>query len=469
MIAGPETPKSPQPPAFPQQQQAPPPPAYNHHQNYVQVRPYPVATTPVIEIGVVRVRESAGRRFLRAFCIATFIWLLLSLLAQSTVTALRYYGGGGLFSGKYQWPIVSGVTLQECVQGDSWTPVKYPNSSWNYQSETSFDLPLSSDTLFLLSRGYQNGGLLDVVTSKDQASDSVKVHVDIYYRHSSALEQVKACLLTRKAAENGVGIFTPEWRRDYERHLYPITFRLQFILPEVHPTPLVVKNFETDLPNGRQAFAYLSEKVLFDRVAIHGSNGGIHADGVTVTDGNFRTTNGGIDGTYNSTQNLKLRTTNGSIRVDVGLTNDGDTPDLDVSTSNGMVAASISLLATSKHNTGGSFTVSTTTTNGRLNVDFPASPVDSTLDYNARTSNGYATVSLNPAYEGTFNLYTSNSSPKVEQRRSVEDPSGKKRQRTVHVKNGPIKHVVSGDVSWGGKAEGKVVVSTSNSALLLKV
>ncbi|KAJ7252934.1 hypothetical protein C8J57DRAFT_1519726 [Mycena rebaudengoi] len=93
--------------------------------------------------------------------------------------------------------------------------------------------------------------------------------------------------------------------------------------------------------------------------------------------------------------------------VQVGLESISNTPvQLIMRTSNNHIESSISLLT--PQGAHGKFGVSATTSNGRLNIDFPASPPDSTLDLTAGTSNAAASVTLHEAYEGVFALDTSN-------------------------------------------------------------
>jgi hypothetical protein len=128
------------------------------------------------------------------------------------------------------------------------------------------------------------------------------------------------------------------------------------------------------------------------------------------------------------------------------------------------VKASISL--TSFSDVGGAFNVTTTTSNGPLAVDFPASPVDSKLTLGAKTSNSPVSLSLNPAYEGSFKLQTSSwFKAEANVDKEVVDPSGKDRKRNVVIEN-TGRGSLSGSVNWDGdkghEVEGVVDVSTSN-------
>jgi len=134
------------------------------------------------------------------------------------------------------------------------------------------------------------------------------------------------------------------------------------------------------------------------------------------------------------------------------------------------IDADISLF--SAFGTRGVFDVTTTTSNSDLNIDFPASPVNSHLKVLARTSNGVANIYLNPAYEGKFSLATSSTfRTSVHEYKDVVDPSGKGRYRKLQYKK-TGRGTVEGTVQWqGAKGEGSpngvVVVRTSNAPISL--
>lgn len=91
--------------------------------------------------------------------------------------------------------------------------------------------------------------------------------------------------------------------------------------------------------------------------------------------------------------------------------------------------------------------MSTSTSNSPLDVTFPAAPVDSKLHYDGRTSNSPARVSLNPAYEGTFDVKTSIFSASIKVDNTVQDPKGEDRKRQV-VSRSIRGRQVTGYVRW---------------------
>lgn len=65
-------------------------------------------------------------------------------------------------------------------------------------------------------------------------------------------------------------------------------------LPESLDSPLLLNNFETDVPNFTQTVADMDEKVNFRSLSLTGSNGFIAAQTLNVVNATLRTSNGGI-------------------------------------------------------------------------------------------------------------------------------------------------------------------------------
>ena len=108
-----------------------------------------------------------------------------------------------------------------------------------------------------------------------------------------------------------------------------------------------------------------------------------------------------------------------------------------------------------------------------MDIKFPEAPPDSTLKFLGKTSNAGVSVSLNPAYEGSFLLLTSNIfKPRINEDKNVVDPSGRNRTRTLNIKKAD-KRIVSGEVFWENdeteqpeevsKHAGSVYLRTSNA------
>lgn len=117
--------------------------------------------------------------------------------------------------------------------------------------------------------------------------------------------------------------------------------RLQFTVTVTIPTSrkslLDLNAFDTNMPNFRQKFEALGDRVQFEHLSVESSNGAIESNGVYVSQGTVKSSNGRISGQFNASDSLVLQTSNGAIDVDVGITND-DThkaSDLTMKTSNG--------------------------------------------------------------------------------------------------------------------------------------
>ncbi|KAF5385840.1 hypothetical protein D9615_002327 [Tricholomella constricta] len=403
-------------------------------------------------------RESPTRRFWRAFVVAILVWFLVSLLGQSIYGVARR--SNRIWGGNF--PVPSNIVLSHCPHGEEWSNVPYPDAvspdQLPYAASTSFKLPLSYKTLFLLSRGSQAHGTVNIVTSQD-VSDVAKVHVTVkYYNKDIRDDGVKVCLIRRANDDIGVGFFTRQWYGP-EHMLF---FEATVVLPKTgnNNTLLHIESFETDVPNVSHKVGDLRGLVDFSYINLKGSNAPISATSISAETAVFRTSNSPITGVFNVSRSLTLKTSNSPIQVDVGVHNEkSHVSELIMRTSNGKIDSRVSLTSVYE---GGRYLVTAISSNGPVSVKFPTSPMDSTLKLQATTSNSPASVSLDPAYEGTLALSTSNFAPSVRQR-VVKDPSGKGRKRTVETST-LGRGVLRGSVSWSGQeGPGTVQVRSSNS------
>ncbi|KAF9012711.1 hypothetical protein BDQ17DRAFT_1344494 [Cyathus striatus] len=452
-----------------------PPPSYGSQsaQPYPTVQPYPVVEFVVY-------RQPPIVRFCRAFMIAALIWLLFSALVQSIVSLGNWSHRHRHGRWNSEWPTDYAVPVEISADHcfDWWTTESFTqntsptssDSSTLYASKSTFELPLSSENLFLISRGPLSAGVADIVSSKDIDRDTVRVDVTVKYFREEIRDLVKVCNVARKDGEHGVGIFSPsrpKWssRPSKEDHAH---VEIVVTIPETLAYGRdIVKGFETDLPNTVQRLDDFAAKIEFKRILLKGSNTPMYVKSVYAVDAKIKNSNGPIEGVFNVTKSLVLRTSNSPIEVDVGLLNKAKdaTTQLDMHTSNGPLKSKISLLTPSKQ--GGNFKVTAKTSNNVAELEFPASPVDSILELEAKSTNGPLTVSLNPAYEGKFSLSTTNSPAVVSQNKDVEDPSGKGRRRNIS--RSSVWKRVQGQVSWSEKGgdRGNVIMTTSNSPVSL--
>ncbi|KAH9485694.1 hypothetical protein JR316_0002605 [Psilocybe cubensis] len=370
------------------------------------------------------------------------------------------------------YTIPSNVSLVHCVDGTQDRIETTVDSSQDlYESRSSFQLPLDSATIFLVSRGQNLHGAISVVTSEDQEVDSAKVVVSLYHTEKSQ-DWAKVCLLSRGQGENGVGIFTPIGRSGHHWDRRSLSYSIAVILPALDSDkPLQINNLETDLPNTSHHVGDLSD-VLFDRISLRATNAPMNLELLVTDSSSVITTNGPITGTLHSSLQSVLTTTNGPIKVNVNLTStEQSNATLIAHATNSPINAKINLL--SSVGNGGTFFVSTTTTNSPLSVDFLTSPVDSTLHLVSKTTNGFASVALDPAYEGSYDIATSRYlSARVHHKVPVpEDPSGKGRPREGHAIGS--RNEVRGEIYWGrydeNRSNGTVFIRTTNSPVLLDV
>ena len=113
------------------------------------------------------------------------------------------------------------------------------------------------------------------------------------------------------------------------------------------------------------------------------------------------------------------------------------------------------------------FAVDAATSVSVLDLTFLSAPVNSALSLTASTSLAPARVKLHETYQGSFNLKTSLSSPKVEYDPRQADPAGEGRSRKVDIRW--MRPLVEGSATWSeeGLELGSVDVETSLSPAFL--
>ncbi|KAH9948010.1 hypothetical protein B0H21DRAFT_735738 [Amylocystis lapponica] len=419
-------------------------------------------------------RRTGGQRFLRAF-----VWIALALLlTPAIINESRRFAR--VFT-KYQrerWDSDVHSDLEHvpgsCTQSADWSFDMDTESRFAHSARTSFDLPVDSDLLYLVSRGSTSlaHGTVEISDSGEPGSDVVKVEISAHYDTEDVFDLVKVCMLQPSEGHNGVGIFAPlddPSHRGRERIQYHIKARLPRPSSDY---PVLIKRFETDLPIFVHHVGDIQNSVIFNEISLKSSNVPFKIDSLTSGHTTITSSNGPIEGSFNSSGEIVLTTSNAFIKAEVGLTNyNPEVPTkLCMKTSNSPIGSNISLVSGADDGTGGSFHVLATTSNSPLAIAFPVSPVDSILHFTAHTSNSPARAVLHKTFEGAFSL---KSSPwfgsVVNADNDAEDPAGRGRRRVVDVQR-VSRGVVEGSARWSPAQEnqrGWVEVTTSNMGVTL--
>jgi len=334
-----------------------------------------------------------------------------------------------------------------------------------FSSSAEFKLPLSSEKLFLMSRGTAAGSVNFVQSDKD--GKDVKIHVVATYRHESALDYIMVCEISKGKDQRGVGVFAPRW----SGRRVGVNFDITVHLPSGSgKSPLKIKNFETNLPLFAHDVGDLADTVHFDALSFESSLMRISVGSLSATEVRLATSSAKIEGTFNTSSSLDLSTANAPINVTVGLSNGKGTEAtrLTMRTTNAAIGAKMSLVSGEK--TGGEFIISGTTAVGPVDMIVTEAPVGSSISLKARTALAPATVKMHPAYEGEFILSTSLRGVSLSVDEKVEDPAGKERKRSVDIRRVGSSRV-TGSVSWSpeGKHLGFVNVETSMAPAVLEL
>ncbi|TCD69407.1 hypothetical protein EIP91_007754 [Steccherinum ochraceum] len=475
--------------------QEPGPPPYNAaaaYPSYQRQQPgYPVASSSggAPQPGPSRddfdriSRRRAAKRFVKAFIWAIAIYALFWAFTGSLI------GLGRRSRDTLGWPIPSDGVIHRCLsRQDPW----HVNTA---SPMVSFKLPLSSDALYLFSRGSLATG--NVMFQQDEslaANDTMVVDVIVSHRTSETAGLVSICQLERKSGERGIGFFTPYKWHSTVLAIVDFTVVVRFPVSATQD-PLRIKRLETNLPHFGHNMQNFEGGIEFETLSLSSSSAHMNVVASSAQKAVIKTTNGHIVGNFTAHKDLTLITTNGVISTFVKLHNaKARTPTkltmlttnrrvivipqllrtaLDLIHHRSPLASFVDLISDAKNGTGGSFDVNAKTTNDPLSLQFPISPSYAHLDIDAATTNSPASVSVNTRYEGAFHLHTSRSSGMVmHYDDDAEDPEGLGRVRYVDVKQRSSGDM-EGTMSWGRKEKvdklGDVDIRTTHAQVMLTV
>jgi len=362
--------------------------------------------------------------------------------------------------GDLDWPIPPEMTIQECADWPG-----EPNTQ-EVTVEHSFQLPISSDLLFLVARGPLANGQVNIVQSEDQ-SDRATVTVQTTYDEQHLLDLVKICSLVAKEGENGVGIFSV---RPRPRHSHRIRFEITVTFPKgSENSPLLVSGFRTEM-KGVFGHRVEADSVSFNSISLQGALRPIQVDSLTAGSAHMATANSAIEGNFTVHKSLTLSTANAPIDVAVTMLSEkaGET-DLKMSTANSHIGAALSLITRDSEeespsaSVNGTFNIEANTARGAINVTFPTAPVRSAVHLLADTSLAGVDIVMDPTYEGTFAVHSTPFDKATITAEDKEDPEGKDRKRNL-VFNSIGGGNADGNVYWGegeGKDRGSIKVNTA--------
>ncbi|GBE87281.1 hypothetical protein SCP_1005280 [Sparassis crispa] len=224
---------------------------------------------------------------------------------------------------------------------------------------TSFELPVSSDVLYLVSHGSLSfaSGSVQITDEGSAGSDVADVEITAFFDHEHEFALTRVCALT--ACGGG------ERRRYIRKHplllaggTIKFDSRSRLSCPP-HPSPLFINKFETHLPWFAHHVGDLKDSVYFGRVSLRSAFIGYDVSSLFGEHIDVTTTLSAIKGSFNPSSYLTLHTSNAPISVQVGMLNDpeGNHTVVEIHTSNGPIKANMDLLSAASSGTGGNFSV----------------------------------------------------------------------------------------------------------------
>ncbi|KAJ7252964.1 hypothetical protein C8J57DRAFT_1349785 [Mycena rebaudengoi] len=312
------------------------------------------------------------------------------------------------------WTFTTGLRLIPC-----WKEVLLRadpmEDSGEYSSDARVELPMTAETLFLLTRStLRSDGVFasgSVHYSQSQnTSGLVSVHITASSFREESLGATQACL-------TGVGIFT-KWEHDHPpSQRAKIRFEVDVVFPRA---PLAVNNFWTDVEIFSQSvedlggilFKTISLKSFLapiivsvlraENVKVANTVGPIRVESLSSTRADITTSGASIEGQLNISDTLILETSSSPINVNLNLVN-GAERDITKARIFGVVTAvAANITLDSPQKSGAAFDILTLTSFGALMLDVLSAPVDSNLILAATTSFQEAILALPETYEGSF-------------------------------------------------------------------
>ncbi|EGN95818.1 hypothetical protein SERLA73DRAFT_162538 [Serpula lacrymans var. lacrymans S7.3] len=404
-------------------------------------------------------------------------WLFFTFLADTLVEAARYNRNTNsrsqisLENYEAGLPGPGDGVVERCVGGPAWSVYNKspPEEFYPYNAETTFQLPVSYDLLYMITRGGTNIGSVNIVSS-NVVKNTADVLVHVGYYTQQALDYANVCLLNKGMNTQGVGIYTPDnWIPSEQEG------RMHFDVTVTFPAtsdgkPLRINNFRTDFDHYSIKIDDIQKSVYFNFILLSTLTAGIRSDSIFAYTGSFTTTRAFIRGAFNVSQ-LSFGTTFGPIDVSVGHPVTGsDLTGLPLGGNNNPMQSTFSNDARA---TVESYSASAYTNDGPITVYYTNAPANSVQSFVAQTSGSPVTVSMSNAYEGSFSLDTTGDNPISVAERGGRDPSGQGRGRIVNVSAPSGMTHRDGEAHWDivgpGWAGSSIQIRTDRAPIWLTV
>jgi hypothetical protein len=154
--------------------------------------------------------------------------MITDLGYSSTSPTSLIQGAESFYPYYLPWSLPEGCTILSSAE---WSDEYYATPAEYRYRRTDMELPLHSETLFLLSRG-QSGGKVHIAQAEEETtSETVKVTVMVYYtvpqigngsRGGDICDYIGVCRLRKHSNGHGVGIFVRH--SSSFKQLFPMTF-----------------------------------------------------------------------------------------------------------------------------------------------------------------------------------------------------------------------------------------------------
>ncbi|VDC02813.1 unnamed protein product [Peniophora sp. CBMAI 1063] len=442
------------------------PPAYpgTGYQTFPQPPPRPSPSSqdslpPPASAEGKRPETDTRRRFVKAVIIALIIYALGTVL----------------------WALFTGHRGDDSWEGREWP--KPPEGRYEVQQCSTYyqfakedfllvkPLPDAQEGTFFVTLGDQVAGSVHFVY--DESLREAEAHIqafDLDVDQQELIARTKICSL-QNGKTQGLGISTPAKRIGSRALNVNVTLALPYATSS-YGRQRHLKSLTSNARNFKHTLYLPQDRYFVENVDFRTTNQYIISGSIVADSVSFQTTNALIGGEFAVNKLLSLKTSNGRIEPKVVAKNDprrtNEETKIIFTSSNSPIEGRLDLLSAAPNGKGGKFRVEAKTTNSPVVLTNEQLSLDAVLTLKARTENSPVNVHVAPAFEGTFDLSTTNNAMVVEQENKV-DPAHRSRQRKISIERHDRRY--TGYASWSKdeaeRGNGAISIASMNGPVSL--
>ncbi|KAI0086961.1 hypothetical protein BDY19DRAFT_957668 [Irpex rosettiformis] len=306
----------------------------------------------------------------------------------------------------------------------NYTPAEDRNTSYAYAADLTAELPATSSAMYILSEDDSLGaGAIHIYEDSEDklVGSDLLVDIRVFY-NSPQIQKALNISFVHNAPqnENGVRFRTTvpaptETSARASTHDSERFVSINVRIPRATGSdPLKLPTFRTHLPNFVHSVGELAGSVHFSSISLSSSDRAIFVKSLSANKIRLRTSNGAIQGAFNSDSSISLRTANAPINAEVTLGNDGSgASNLELLTTFDEVRVDLSLTSVAPHGTQPFYRIHARSSEKPVDIISTSAPPNAIIQYEVQTTNAPASVTVPQSFDGAFALHSTPLKPTV--------------------------------------------------------